>query len=227
MKKHLNPIKFLKRTLAISIFTIVHLDAKKALTINCFFLPFSFPFGIIITLFPSLSCSYFTVAQKAVNVHMITARMDTMSAVALSTDSVTTTLIITVIVLCLLLLAQGAVPSGGALRHQTHILTLEFETPSLLLMLHDVTSTEMTEDDVLIELTITAEADHLIPPSQDTLPHNGPRDRPPKLPIPLKELLCPLGEAHVLNPAADLQALILSAAPAVQAVAGETLFLLY
>lgn len=150
---------------------------------------------------------------------MITAHMDTMSAVALSTDSVTTTLIITVIVLCLLLLAQGAVPLGGVLRHQTHILTLEFETPLLLLMLHDVTSTEMTEDDVLIELTITVEADHLIPPSQDTLPHNGPQDRPPKLLTPLKELLCPLAEAHDLSPAADLQALILSAAPAVRAVA--------
>lgn len=154
---------------------------------------------------------------------MITAHMDTMSAVVLSTDSVTTMLIITVIVLCLLLLAQGAVPLGGALRHQTHILTLEFETLSLLLMLHDVTSTEMTEDDVLIELTITVGADRLIPPSQDTLPHKG-QDRPPKLLTPLKELLYPLGEAHDLNPAADLQALILSAARAVRAVAGGTFF---
>lgn len=181
-----------------------------------------FLFGIILTLFPSLSSSsYSTVAQKAVNVHMITAHMDTMSAVALSTDSVTTMLIITVIVLCLLLLGQGAVPLGGALRHQTHILTLELETPSLLLMLHDVTSIEMTEDGVLIELTITVEAAPLILPSQDTLPHKG-QDRPLRLLTPLKELLYPLGEAHDLSPAADLQALILSAVPAVQAAAGET-----
>lgn len=123
---------------------------------------------------------------------MITAHMDTMSAVALLTDSVTTTLIITEIVPCLLLLAQGAVLSGEALRHQTHILTLEFETPLLLLILHDVTYTEMTEDGGLIELTITVGADRLIPHSQGTLPHNGPPDKPPKLRIPLKELLCPL-----------------------------------
>lgn len=169
---------------------------------------------------PSLPCSYFTVAQKAVNVHMITAHMDTMNAVALSTDSVIITLIITEIVLCLLLLAQGAVLLGEALRHQTHILTLEFETPSLLLILHDVTYTEMTEDDVLIEPTIIVGADHLIPHSQDTLPHNGPQDKPPKLLIPLKEHLCPLGEAPDLDPGADLRVLILSAAPAAQAAAG-------
>lgn len=71
------------------------------------------------------------VAQRAVNVHMITARMDTMSGVAPLTDSVTTMLIITEIVPCLLPLAQGAVLSGEALRHQTHILTLGFETLSL------------------------------------------------------------------------------------------------
>lgn len=62
---------------------------------------------------------------------MITAHMDTMSAVELSTGSGTTTLTITVIVLCLLLLVQGAVLLGEALRQQTHILTLELETPSL------------------------------------------------------------------------------------------------
>lgn len=157
---------------------------------------------------------------------MITAHMDTMTAVALSTDSATTTLIITEIVLCLLLLAQGAVLSGEALRHQTHILTLEFVTPSLLLILHDVTYTEMTEDDVLIELTITAGADRLILHSQGILPHNGPRDKPPKLLIPLKELLCPLGEARDLDPGADLRALILSAAPAARAAAGVTFVLL-
>lgn len=157
---------------------------------------------------------------------MITAHMDIMNAVALSTDSVTTMLIITEIVLCLLPLAQGAVLLGEALRQQTHILILEFETLSLLLIRHDVIYTEMTEDDVLIEPTITVEADHLTPHSQGTLPHNGPRDKPPKLLIPLKELLCPLGEAHDLDPAADLQALILSAAPAARAAAGVTFVLL-
>lgn len=159
------------------------------------------------------------VAQKAVNVHMITAHMDTMIAVALSTDSVTTTLIITVIVLCLLLLAKGAVLLGEALRHQTHILTLEFETPSLLLILHDVTCTEMTEDGELIELTTTVEADHLIPLSQGIHPHNGPRDKPPKRLTRPKELPCPPGEARGLGLTADLRALILSAAQAARAVA--------
>lgn len=77
----------------------------------------------------------------------------------------------------------------------------------------------MTEDGGLIEPTITVGADRLIPHSQGTLPHNGPRDKPPKLLIPLKELLCPLGEVHDLDPAADLQALILSAAPAAPAAA--------
>lgn len=152
---------------------------------------------------------------------MITAHMDTMSAVALSTDRVTTTPSITEIVPCLLLLAQGAVLSRGALRHQTHILTLEFETPlPLLLILHDVTYTEMTEDDGLTEPTITVGADHLIPHSQGILLHNGPRDKPPKLLIPPKELLCPLGEVPDLDLAADLPALILSAAPAARAAAG-------
>lgn len=159
------------------------------------------------------------VVQKAVIVHMITAHMDIMTAVALSTDSVTTMLIITVIALCLLLLVQGAVPLGEALRHQTHILTLEYETLLLLLILHDVTFTEMTEDDVLIEPIITVGVDHLIPHSQGTLPHNGPRGKPLKLLIPLKEPLCPLGEARDLDPAVDLQALILSAAPAARAAA--------
>lgn len=153
---------------------------------------------------------------------MITAHMDTTIAVALSTGSVTTMLIITVIVLCLLLLVQGAVLLGEALRPLTHILTLEFEIPLHLLMPHDVTSTEMTEEEELTELTIIAEVDHLIPHNRDTLPHNGPRDKLPKLLIPLKELLCPLGEAHNLNPVADLQAQILSAARAAQEAAGST-----
>lgn len=77
----------------------------------------------------------------------------------------------------------------------------------------------MIEEDVLIGRTITVEAVHLIPHSQGTLPHNGPQDKPLKLLIPLKERLCPLGGAHDLDPAAGLQARILSAAPAAQAVA--------
>lgn len=153
---------------------------------------------------------------------MITAHMDTMNALVLSTDSVTTMRIITVIALCLLLLVQGAVPLGEALRRLSHILTLELETPSLLLILHDVTCTEMTEDGVLIEPIITAGADHLIPHSQGTLPLNGPRGKPPKLLIPLKEPPCLLGEAQSLDLAAGLQALILSAVPAARAAAGVT-----
>lgn len=159
------------------------------------------------------------VAQKPANVHMITAHMDTMSAVALSTDSATTTLIITEIVPCLLLLALEVVPLGEALRQQTHILTLEFETHLLLLILHGVNYTEMREDGGLIEPTITGGADHLIPHSRGTLLHNGPRDKPLKLLIPLKELLCPLGEVRDLDPTAGRRALILSAAPAALAAA--------
>lgn len=153
---------------------------------------------------------------------MITAHMDTMNAVALSTDSVTTTLIITGIVLCLLLPAQGPVLLQAALRHRTHILTLEFETPLLFPILHVVTYTEMTEGDVSIELTITVGADRLIPHSQGTLHHNGPQGKHLKLLILLKELLCPLEEARDPVPTAGLQALILSAVPAAQAVAGVT-----
>lgn len=154
---------------------------------------------------------------------MITARMDIMSAAALSTDSVTTTQNITAIVLCLLLLAQGPVLLGEALKHQTHILTLEFETPSLFLILRDVTCIEMTEGDVLIEHTITVGAAHLIPHSQGTLHRNGPQDKHPKLLILLREFPCLPEEAQDLVRIADLQALILSAAPAAQAVAGVTL----
>lgn len=150
---------------------------------------------------------------------MITARTDTTTAVALSTDSVTTMLIITEIAPCSLPPDKGAALSGEASRRQTHILTLEFETPLLSLILRDVTCTETTEDDALIEPTITAEADRLIPRSLGTLPHNGPRDKPPKLLIPPKELLCPLGEAHDPDHAADLQAPTLSAAPAARAAA--------
>lgn len=159
------------------------------------------------------------VAQKAVNVRMITAHMDTMTAVVLLTDSVTTTPIITASALCLLLLAQAAVLLGEALRRQTHTLTLESETLLLLLTLHDVTCTEMTEDGVSIGLTITVGVDRLTPHSQGIPLLSGPRGNPPKLLIPLKKPLCPLGEVRGLDLTADLQALIQSAAQAAQAVA--------
>lgn len=197
----------------------MHLDVEIALMVSIAYLfKFSFEFNS----FLCLSCSYFTVVQKAVNVPMITAHMDTMTAAALLTDSVTTTQIITVIAPCLLLLAQGPVLLGEALRHQMHILTLELETPLLFLILRDVICIEMTEGDVLIELTITVGAAHLIPHSRGTLHHNGPQDKHPKLLIPLKELHCLPDEAQDLVPIADLQALILSVAPAAQAAAGGT-----
>lgn len=78
---------------------------------------------------------------------------------------------------------------------------------------------------MLIELTITAEADHLIPHNRGILPPSGPQDRLPKLLTPLKEHLCLLGGAQDLDPAVDLQALIQSAAPAAQAAAGVTFVL--
>lgn len=106
------------------VFTIVNFSGKTVTAVI-------FLFKIIVIGSPSLPCSYFTVAQKAVNVPTITAHMDTMNAAALSTDSVIITLIITETGLCSLLLAQGAVLLGEALRHQTRILTLEFEIPSL------------------------------------------------------------------------------------------------
>lgn len=155
---------------------------------------------------------------------MITAHMDIMTAVVLLTDSVTTTPIITAIALCLLLLAQAAVLLGEALRRQTHTLTLESETLLLLLTLHDVTCTEMTEDGVSIGLTITVGVDRLTPHSQGIPPLSVPRGNPSKLLIPLKKHLCPLGEARDLDLTADLQALIQSAAQAAQAVAGGNFF---
>lgn len=159
------------------------------------------------------------VVQKPGNVHMITARTDTMNAVAPLTDSVITTPSITVTALCLLLLVLGAALSVEASRHQIHILSLGFETPSVSPALHGGTSTETTGGDVLIGLTITVVAGHLIPHSRDTLPHNGPQDKHRKLLIPPNELLCLLAEARALDPEVDRPALIQSAAQAVLAVA--------
>lgn len=85
----------------------------------------------------------------------------------------------------------------------------------------------MTEGGGSIGPTITAGAGHLIPHSHGTLPHNGPRGKPPKLLIPLKELLCPPGEVHDLDPTADLRALTLSAALAALAAAGGTFMFLH
>lgn len=153
------------------------------------------------------------------NVHTITAHMATMSAVGHLTD-VTTTLNITVIVPCLQLLARAVVPSEGVLKQQAHILSLEYEIHLPLPVQQDVTSTEMIEGDVLIELITTVEADHLIPPSQGTHLLNGLQGKPQKLPILLKERLCPLEEAQDRDLTADHRARTLSAAPAVQAVAG-------
>lgn len=155
---------------------------------------------------------------------MITAHMDTMNAAALLTDSVIIMLTITETVQCLLLLAQEVALLGEALRHRTHILTLEFEIPSPSLILHGVTCTEMTEEDVLIERTITVGADHLIPRSPDTHPRSGPQDRTLKPLIPPREPLYLREEAHDLNPGVDLPVLIRSAAPAAQAAAGVIFF---
>lgn len=158
---------------------------------------------------------------------MITARMDTMNAAERLTDSVTTMLIITATAPCSQLLAQEAVPLEEVLRHQTHILTLEYETRLLLLTPHDVTCTEMTEGDVLIEPIITDEADPLIPRSRGSRHLNGPQDRPPKHLIPPKEPPYLLGEAQDRDLTADLQAPTLSAAPAAQAVAGTMWFVCF
>lgn len=161
------------------------------------------------------------VAQKAVNVHMITAHMDTMNAAAaLLTDSVTIMLTtIETVHQCLLLLAQEVALLGEALRHRTHILTLEFEIPSPSLTPHGVTCTEMTEEDVLIERTIIVGADHLTPRSLDTHPHSGLQDRTLNLLIPPRERHYLQEEAHDLSRGVDLQVLTRSAAPAAQAAA--------
>lgn len=150
---------------------------------------------------------------------MIPAHMDTTNAAAPLTDSVTTMLNTIVIVLCSLLPVPEAVRLVEVLRPLTPTLTLEFETLSRLLTPHGVTCTEMTEGGVLIKLTITVEADRLIPLSPDTLPHNGPQDKTPNPHIHLKEHPYPLEEVKDPVLAAGLQAPILLAALAAREVA--------
>lgn len=82
-----------------------------------------------------------------------------------------------------------------------------------------MTSTERTEGAVLTGLIIIDEADLLIPHSQGTPLHKGPRDKRLNLLIPLKELPCPLGEAQGLGHEADLRAQTLLAVVAAQEVA--------
>lgn len=155
---------------------------------------------------------------------MITAHTDTMIAVELLKDSVTTTLITIGIDLCLPRPARGAALLPGALRQRTHTLILGYETHSLLLIQRGATYTGMTEDEELIELIITAEADRLIPRSRDIRLLSGLQDKPPKPLIPLKGPLCPLEEAQDHDPTAGLQAPTLSAAPAAQAATGSYCF---
>ena len=157
---------------------------------------------------------------------MITARMDTMNEVALLIDRATTTLTITVIVLCSLPPALGAVLWVLALRQRIRILSLGSETRSRSPARHGGTFTETTEADGWTGLTITVAADPLIRRSRGTLPHSGARDRPRKPLTHPNELPCLLGEDPILGPGADRRALIRSAAPAAQAVAGWTRFLL-
>lgn len=159
---------------------------------------------------------------------MITAPMDTMSAVALLIDSVTTTQTITAIAPCLQLeLALGLeVPAlwVGALKPRSLILSPGFEEiPSPCLVLRGATPIEMTEGVVLTELIIAA-VGHLILHNLDTPPRKGPRGKRPKPPIPPKEPPSPQKEVHALGPAVGPLALILSAAPAVPAVAGRMCF---
>lgn len=77
----------------------------------------------------------------------------------------------------------------------------------------------MTEGAVLTGRIIIGEADLLIPHSQGTLLHSGPRDKHLNLLIPLKELPCHLEEAQDLGHKADLQALTRLAVVAAQEVA--------
>lgn len=151
-------------------------------------------------------------------------RTDTTSAVALLIGRGTTTRTITETVL-FLPLESGPAPLlvrlVGGLTPQNLILSLESVIPSLCLGPPGETRTAMTGDGVLIELTIIAEVGRLIPLNHGTLLHRGPRDRPPKHPIPQKELLFLQAEVHVHVPEADRPALIRSAAPAVPEVAGR------
>lgn len=155
---------------------------------------------------------------------MITARMDTMNAAAaLLTGSVIIMLTITETARCLLPLAQEVALSGEALRHRTHILTLEFEIPSPSRTPPGATCTEMTEEDESTERTITVGAGRLTPRSLDTHPHSG-LDRTPNLLIPPRERHSLLEEALDLSHGVDLPVLTRSAVPAAQAVAGVRFF---
>lgn len=164
---------------------------------------------------------FFAVAQKAANVHMITAHMDTTNAAAaLLTGSVIIMLTITETAQCLLPLAQEVALLGEALRHRTHILTLEFEIPSPSRTPHGVTCTEMTEEDELTERTITVGVDRLTLHSLDTHPHSGRQDRTLNPLIPPRERHSLLEEDLALSHGVDLRVLTQSAVPAAQAAAG-------
>lgn len=174
--------------------------------------------------FPFLSRSVHLAAVQTVGIeHTSTIRMDTMNAVVLSTGRGITTQTITGTVPFLPLESGPALqlaPLVGLLTPQKLILSLESAIPSLCLVLHDGILTAMTGGDALIELTIIAGVDLLIPRNHGTLLHKGPRDRPPKPPIPPKELPSLQAEAHVPVPEVDRPARIRSAAPVALEVAG-------
>lgn len=156
---------------------------------------------------------------------MITARMDTMNAAAaLLTGSVIIMLTITEIAQCLLPPAQEVALLGEALKHRTHILSLEFEIPSPSLTPPGVTCTEMTEGDESIERTITVGADRLTPRSLDTRRLSGLQDRTLNLLIPPRGRHSLLEEALDLSRGAGPRVLTRSAVPAAQAAAGMRFF---
>lgn len=147
-----------------------------------------------------------------------------MNAVALSIGRGTTTRTITETVPFLPLESGPAlqlVRLVAVLKPRSLISSLEFVIPSLCLVPHGGILTVTTGGGVLIGLTIIAGVDLLIPRNHGTLLHKGPRDRPPKPPIPQKELLFPQAEVRVRVPEADRPARIQSAAPVVPEVAGR------
>lgn len=149
--------------------------------------------------------------------------MDTTNAVARLIGRGTTTQTITETVPFLPLESGPAlqlVQLVGLLKPRKLILSLESVIPSLCLVLHGGILTVMTGGGVLIGLTIIAGVGLLIPLNHGTLLHKGPRDRPPKPPIPQKELPFLQAEVHVPVPEAGRPARIQSAAPAVPEAAG-------
>lgn len=173
--------------------------------------------------FPSLSVPLTAVQTVGIE-HTSTIRMDTTNAVALSIGRDTTTQTITATVPFLPLELGPAlqlVRLVGVSRHQNLILSLESVIPSLCLVPHAGILTVMTGDGASIGLTIIAGVDLLIPRNHGTLLRKEPRDRPPKPPIPRKELLFLQAEVRVHVPEADRPAQIQSAAPAVPEVAGR------